>query len=69
VSIVGFADIEAADYVGLSTIRQQLFESGRRGSELLLAEIASPSAQVPVVQLSPELVVRATTALAKEGRS
>ena len=47
-SIVGYDDIEAADYVGLSTIRQQLFESGRRGAELLLAEIERPSEQVPV---------------------
>ena len=30
-SVVGYDDIEAADYVGLTTVRQQLFESGRRG--------------------------------------
>ena len=38
-SVIGYDDIEAADYVGLTTIRQQLFESGRRGAEILLAEI------------------------------
>ena len=67
-SIIGYDDIEAADYVGLSTIRQALFESGRRGAEILLAEIERPSQESPVVQLSPELVVRATTAPVKEGR-
>src|SRR2546425_5777415 len=36
---------EAADYVGLTTIRQQLFESGRRGAEVLLSEIKARSEQ------------------------
>jgi DNA-binding LacI/PurR family transcriptional regulator len=67
-SVIGYDDIEAADYVGLSTIRQQLFESGRRGAELLLAEIESRSHPAPVAFLTPELVVRATTAPPKEGR-
>ena len=42
-SVIGYDDIEAADYVGLTTIRQQLFESGRRGAEVLLAEIEARS--------------------------
>ncbi len=41
-SVIGYDDIEAADYVGLTTIRQQLFESGRRGAEILLSEIDEP---------------------------
>jgi DNA-binding LacI/PurR family transcriptional regulator len=68
ISVVGYDDIEAADYVGLTTIRQQLFESGRRGAEILLAEIEARSEEPPVAHLSPELVVRATTAPPKEGR-
>ena len=42
-SVIGYDDVEAADYVGLTTVRQQLFESGRRGAEVLLAEIGSRS--------------------------
>jgi DNA-binding LacI/PurR family transcriptional regulator len=68
VSVIGYDDIEAADYVGLSTVRQQLFESGRRGAEILLGEIEHRADEPPVVQLPPELVVRATTAPPKEGR-
>jgi DNA-binding LacI/PurR family transcriptional regulator len=68
VSVIGYDDIEAADYVGLSTVRQQLFESGRRGAEILLGEIEHRADQPPIVQLPPELVVRATTAPPKEGR-
>ena len=67
-SVIGYDDIEAADYVGLTTVRQQLLESGRHGAEVLLAEILDRSEDPPVVHLAPELVVRATTAPPKEGR-
>jgi LacI family transcriptional regulator len=67
-SVVGYDDIEAADYVGLTTIRQHLFESGRRGAEMLLGQIDHRSEDVPITHLTPELVVRATTAPAKEDR-
>ena len=61
-SVIGYDDIETADYVGLTTVRQQLVESGRQGAELLLREIALRSDVAPVVSLVPELVVRSTTA-------
>ena len=67
-SVIGYDDVEAADYVGLTTVRQQLFESGRRGAETLLAEIGVRSEPAPATQLQPQLVVRATTAPPKEGR-
>ncbi len=66
-SVIGYDDIEVADYVGLTTIRQELFESGRRGAELLFGEIRARSADPPSVLLRPELVVRGTTASAREG--
>ena len=49
-SVIGYDDIEAADYVGLTTIRQQLFESGRRGAEVLLSEIGIRSEEPPVIR-------------------
>jgi DNA-binding LacI/PurR family transcriptional regulator len=67
-SVMGYDDIEAADYVGLTTVRQQLFESGRIGAEILLAEIDDRSSEPVVAHLTPELVVRATAAPPKEGR-
>ncbi len=67
-SVVGYDDIEAAEYVGLTTIRQQLFESGRRGAEILMSEIEARSEGPTVTRLAPEIVVRATTAPVKEGR-
>jgi DNA-binding LacI/PurR family transcriptional regulator len=67
-SVIGYDDIEAADYVGLTTVRQQLFESGRRGAEILLSEIRHRAEDPPVGHLSPDLVVRATTAPSKGRR-
>ncbi len=61
-SIIGYDDIELADILGLTTIRQRLFESGRRGVELLLQALEQPDME-PVHEILPtELVVRATTA-------
>jgi DNA-binding LacI/PurR family transcriptional regulator len=60
-SVIGFDDIETAAYVGLTTIRQPLLESGRRGAELLLAALAGRPVE-PLLELLPlELVVRKTT--------
>ncbi len=61
-SVVGYDDIEVAEYMGLTTMRQSLFESGKRGVELLLHAIKHPFAR-PVYQVLPaELIVRQTTA-------
>lgn len=63
-SVVGFDDIDVAAHVGLTTVRQPLFESGRRGAELLLQLLgggAQPVDSRPA-QLPVELIVRATTA-------
>jgi LacI family transcriptional regulator len=67
-TVVGYDDIAIAEPIGLTTIRQHLYESGRIGAELLLGEIEQRSAIPPVVSLDPELVVRATSAPPKEGR-
>jgi DNA-binding LacI/PurR family transcriptional regulator len=67
-SVVGYDDIEIAEYLGLTTVRQRLFESGRLGADLLLREIERRSDDPPSVVLHPEVVVRSTTAPPKEGR-
>lgn len=67
-SVVGYDDIEAAEYVGLTTVRQQLEESGRQGAELLLAQMRQRADVAPVVSLQPDVVVRSTTAPPKRHR-
>ena len=56
-AVIGYDDIEAADYVGLTTVGQGLIESGRLGAELLLREMARRSPRAPVVKVQPELIV------------
>lgn len=61
VSVVGFDDVEIASYAGLTTVRQPLFESGRRGAELLLSALDGQALPAQRETMPLELVVRATT--------
>jgi LacI family transcriptional regulator len=60
-SVVGFDDIDVASYAGLTTVRQPLFESGRRGAVLLLDVLAGVPLAVTTETMPLELVVRTTT--------
>lgn len=61
-SVIGYDDIQLADFARLTTMRQHLFESGVEGVELLLNLIDHPN-QPPIHrQLSTDLVIRQTTA-------
>jgi DNA-binding LacI/PurR family transcriptional regulator len=60
-SVVGFDDIEVAAYVGLTTVRQPLYESGRRGAQLLLRALGGRPVDLRTELLPLELVVRSTT--------
>ena len=59
-AVLGFDDVEFADYVGLTTIRQQLEESGRVAAELLLSRLTDPTRPTQHVRLPLEIVKRGT---------
>jgi DNA-binding LacI/PurR family transcriptional regulator len=60
-SVVGFDDIEIADFAGLTTIRQPLALTGKRGVERLL-DLIEGRPIGPLREVLPvELVVRSTT--------
>jgi DNA-binding LacI/PurR family transcriptional regulator len=59
-AIVGFDDLDLAEYTDLTTIRQHLDESGRLAVELLLAQIQSPSRPPRHVKLPLSLIERRT---------
>jgi len=61
-SVIGYDDIEIADIMGLTTMRQLLFESGRLGAESLLAVLNDPETRPTQQVLHAELVERDTTA-------
>ena len=61
VAVVGFDDLDFAEYLGLTTIAQPLRESGRVAADLLLARIADPTTSIQDIFLPLRLVRRDTT--------
>jgi DNA-binding LacI/PurR family transcriptional regulator len=59
-AIVGFDDIDMADYVDLTTVRQHLDESGRLSAEMVLARIGDTKRTLQHINLPLTLMVRAT---------
>lgn len=59
-AVIGFDDLDQADYIGLTTIRQHLDESGRIAVELLLSRLADPDRPVQHVHLPLTLIERIT---------
>jgi DNA-binding LacI/PurR family transcriptional regulator len=69
VSVVGFDDIQSAAYQNpaLTTVRQPMRDMGVIAAETLLQRITAPAAPYPnSIIVKPTLVVRASTALARE---
>ncbi|GAB4443787.1 MAG: LacI family DNA-binding transcriptional regulator [Chloroflexi bacterium OHK40] len=61
-SVVGYDDIDIAEYLGLTTVHQPLFDSGARGVEILFAALSGEPV-APAHELLPiKLIPRATTA-------
>lgn len=63
-SVIGYDDIELAEFMNLTTIRQPLFESGIKAAELLLGILDHPEKEIGSFRLSTSVVIRGTTAIA-----
>ncbi len=61
-SLVGYDDIELAHFAQLTTVSQHLYESGKKGVQLLLDAIHQPDTPISHQQMPTELVIRHTTA-------
>lgn len=59
-AVIGFDDLDMADYAGLTTIRQHLDESGRLAAEILLSRIAGPFLPLQHKHLPLNLIERQT---------
>jgi DNA-binding LacI/PurR family transcriptional regulator len=59
-AILGFDNLDLAEYVGLTTISQHLDESGQVAVELLLSRISDPGRPVQHIQLPLTIVERET---------
>ena len=62
ISLIGYDDIDAAEYLQITTIRQPLYAMGTEGVQLLLQRISEPNRPAQSLQLPLELVTRETTA-------
>ena len=60
-AVLGFDNIEAADFMDLSTVSQSLEESGRAAAEILIDLIREPERTRRVVHLDVRVVERCTT--------
>jgi DNA-binding LacI/PurR family transcriptional regulator len=60
-SVIGYDDIEAAEILQLTTVRQSLYDSGVTGAQLLLDVIERSSMVPQVIALPTELVIRKST--------
>lgn len=74
VSILGFDDHDVAEFVGLTTVRQDVVEQGEAVARLLIEHLEDPSKTATHETLPTELVVRSTTGprrqqAAKQGRT
>lgn len=58
VRMVGFDDIMISRHLGLSTVRQPMYEMGRLGVDRLFARIQDPDREPSQTILAPRLVVR-----------
>ena len=61
IALVGFDDVPASAYVGLTTLRQPMYEMGRVATEKLLQRLAEPDRPVSTTAFAASLVARATT--------
>jgi LacI family transcriptional regulator len=59
-SVIGFDNVEAAGYTGLTTVAQPLEEIGRLGADLLLRAVSGE--EVPSRRMPLEIVARGSTA-------
>jgi LacI family transcriptional regulator len=59
-SILGFDDLDVAEYAGMTTISQHLDESGRVAVELLLSRLVDPTRSIQHIQIPLTIVERET---------
>ena len=60
-AVIGFDDIDFAEYMELTTISQSLYESGKIAADQLIAQLGSPSSPIKNTFIQLKLIERGTT--------
>lgn len=61
-SVIGYDDVPMAPYLGLTTVQQQLYETGAEAAALLIRLLADETLEEDSVELPTEIVIRRSTA-------
>ena len=60
VAIIGFDNIDMAEFFGLTTVHQPLDESGRIAASLLISRLSNPSQSTQHIELPLKIIQRET---------
>lgn len=60
IPLISFDDIQIAHYLGLSTMKQPMYEMGKLATHKLIERIGEPEKVVSHTVFSPELILRST---------
>lgn len=63
IPLISFDDIQIAHYLGLSTMKQPMFEMGELATHKLIERIANPDKLISHTVFSPELILRSSSNL------
>jgi len=63
IPMISFDDIQISEYLGLSTMRQPMYEIGILAVEKLIKRINNPKAMISHTVFSPELIIRDSSEL------
>ncbi len=61
IPIIGYDDIELAEYMGLSTIRQPMHDMGFFATQTLIDRLKNPEKAISQTIYTPELILRSST--------
>ena len=64
ISIAGYDDVQPADILSLTTLRQPIYDIGRQLSEMVVKLILNKSIPDHQILLKPELIIRSSTGVA-----
>jgi LacI family transcriptional regulator len=60
IAIIGFDNIDMAEFFGLTTVHQPLDESGRIAASLLISRLSNPSQSTQHIELPLKIIQRET---------
>lgn len=67
IAVIGYDDLEFAQYTGLSTMRQPLDILGEMGAKILIGAISENRYHKQNIRMEPELIVRSSTVRDRRG--